>query len=145
MVSQWVEKRSWHECEAEHSWGGENKRKRRGRISNGLKPTDYIAMEILRWEKKGIIILQLLRRVSRIENAFHNPSPRALFGRWRVNGIMAGPVATNRSLFVSFLISNLTRSANIFNLTLDSTIHPSFPPFLNIYIKGVPKLTRDLN
>lgn len=27
-------------------------------------------MEILRWEKKGIIILQLLRRVSRIENAF---------------------------------------------------------------------------
>ena len=22
MVSQWVEKRSWHECEAEHSWGG---------------------------------------------------------------------------------------------------------------------------
>lgn len=69
--------------------------KRRGRISNGSSRRPIIAMEILRCEKKGIIILQLLRRARALKTPF-NCVARAFD---EINGITASlRSATNRCL-----------------------------------------------
>lgn len=55
------------------------------------------------------------------------------YGRWRVNGIMAGLVATKRSLPFPVNSANLL-VAQIFLILMLHPIRPSFPSFSYVFI-----------